>query len=778
MMKCKTLAFAAVVALAAGAASDVYPASGLRLDEMGIVTTHSREFSFSDKAAGFFYGMTGTDNWTDGNAGWNVFAKKVFTDYALFVDGEQLLRKEARTEVNPYRMCRLYKNARESFFLVDNQKVIFIELDNVKGKNVSLQLQGDNLKNGRVEDNTVVFDSEMHPGNVLRVAASKEGEVLSLQNGMISSDADCGGFILAFGSPEDSKKLVADSRANEDDWLAARKRRMQALVDDNAVETNQKDVAHGLAWIELTADELVTQQHGGWGIYAGFPWFTDFWGRDMFISMPGMILCTGQFDVARDILLSFGKYQDMDPKSETYGRVPNRLNLDGILYNTTDGTPRFVIQAYDYLRYSGDVDFIKQIYKNVKIATDASIDLYTDEKGYLTHADADTWMDAKRQSKYPCSPRGNRAVDIQALWYNQLDAAAKMADYMGKKSDAKRWREVAAKLRANFEHDFVDKATGKIYDHLNADGTPDMQLRPNTIYAHELISDMDVRMADTRTMWEHLVYPWGVSSLDQMDDQFHAWHEQWHRYHKDDAYHNGTVWLWQNGEAMARMIEFGQADVAYQLFRNMNRQALDEGAVGSLSECADAWCRPGQTWARRSGTFLQAWSNAEHIRAWSQYFLGVRPDMLAREITINPMLPKKAIKDLETSVLIGEGRLDYTYRKLNKKDAFYQFGWDGKKPVDCTLDIDCFIDQKITLNPGEEVEISVNGKLMDLTVVDATGKVVKTVRSIEQDDAKVAFKEKCDAYFKGVQFAEPTYREDLKSMSRYFNPPLDYYSVE
>ena len=81
------------------------------------------------------------------------------------------------------------------------------------------------------------------------------------------------------------------------------------------------------------------------------------------------------------------------------------------------------MQVHDYLKYTGDTAFVKEIYLSVKIATDASLRLYTDEKGYLTHADADTWMDAKRQSKYPCSPRGNRAVDVQALWYTQLTNA-------------------------------------------------------------------------------------------------------------------------------------------------------------------------------------------------------------------------------------------------------------------------------------------------------------------------------------------------------------------
>ena len=126
--------------------------------------------------------------------------------------------------------------------------------------------------------------------------------------------------------------------------MAHREARINTLLVRNHIASDSPQLDNGLKWIELTGDELITRQHGGWGIYAGLPWFTDFWARDMFISLPGLVLCTGQFDEARDIIASFAKYYDTDANSETYGRVPNRLNLDGILYNTTDGTTRFVIQ--------------------------------------------------------------------------------------------------------------------------------------------------------------------------------------------------------------------------------------------------------------------------------------------------------------------------------------------------------------------------------------------------------------------------------------------------
>lgn len=600
----------------------------------------------------------------------------------------------------------------------------------------------------------------------MRIGA-QDGSPVIVNGPLIEAGANSGGFVLTFGEDAESARLLSDAQKQWNDWILDRKDRMQKLVNSNSLMTNNDDLDKSMAWMMLTADELVTRQHGGWGIYAGFPWFTDFWGRDMFIAMPGTVLCPGQFDVAKNILLSFAKYQDLDKKSLTYGRVPNRLNLEGILYNTTDGTPRFVMQVLDYLKYTGDVAFLKSIYNNVKVATDAALDLYVDDRGYLTHADADTWMDAKRQGKYPCSPRGNRAVDIQALWFCQLESAAKIADCLGKKSDADRWRKAAEKLKGNFQKDFV--VGGQLVDHLNADGTADRQLRPNTMFAYSLIDSDSVKREDIRKIWSRLTYPWGVSSLDQMDNQFHPYHEQWHRYHKDDAYHNGTVWLWLNGMAMQRMIEFGQEDEAYKLLENMNRQALKDGAVGSLSECADAWCRPGQVWSRRSGTFLQSWSNSEQLRVWSQYFLGVRPNLLDGVLVVAPRIPSE-LNNVETTVAIGCGRLEYVFKRYDGKQ-YLSLTLSGQKSVDLSCELKEYDAVSLTLGQGKTIEIEWNSS--SLTITDGVKRL--SLQPNPEESMRVASN---NEYFDGVDFAMPCYREDLNTMSRYFNPPLDYYSVE
>ena len=615
-----------------------------RIDSLGVTVSaeENREYSYTDKKAGYWYGRTHADA-ADWYSGWNMAKKRILADYTINLDGKPLDRSEAECTVYPDRLVRKWDNAVETFRMIDNLPIIYINVE-TDAQNVSMSLDHSLLEN------------ESYPKGLSFIFfIPKEAP----DKRIMFSGIGMNDFLLIYGTEEECIALYEEFKENHQELIKQRKDRINSLVTEfNPIKSNLPELDKALDWITITMDELITEQQGN-GIYAGLPWFNEYWGRDMFISMPGACLVTGQFEVAKQILKDFIKLQDTDPESETYGRIPNRANLEGILYNTTDGTPRLVIQAFELAKYSGDTEFLEEIYPAIKMSINASIANYMDEKGYLTHADADTWMDVKRNG-IPGSPRGNRANDIQALWYEQLTAGSMIADLMDDQSSAEEWSGLAQMLAGNFEHDYCDKENSMIYDHLNADGTPDLQFRPNQLYCFDLVNDDEFKQRVTRRSWEELVYPWGVASLAQWDQQFHPQHENWHYYHKDDAYHNGTIWLWNNGMAMQRMIEYGQVDAAWELFKNMNRQALHEGAVGSLSENADAHPRDGQTWVNRSGTFLQAWSNAEHLRVWYQHFLGIRPDLLNGTIVVEPRLPSE-ITSLETSVKIGNGTLHYRY---------------------------------------------------------------------------------------------------------------------
>jgi glycogen debranching enzyme len=418
-----------------------------------------------------------------------------------------------------------------------------------------------------------------------------------------------------------------------------------------------------------------------------------------------------------------------------------------------DGTPRFVIALQDYVRYSGDRSIVAELYPAVTASIEGALANWVDDRGFLTHADNESWMDARRAGDLvPYSPRGTRANDIQALWHGQLLAGAWFARLMGDEDSARRWRQAASTLAAHFRTAFTSAGHDYLADRLRADGTADFQLRPNQLYALDLLDDPTRIARATRVAWENLVFPWGVASLAPSDPFFHPYHLAWDRYHKDEAYHNGTVWLWNNGIAMQRLIELGQVAPAWALFENMNEQALTRGVVGGLGENMDAYPHPGQSWPRLTGTYLQAWSNSEQLRVWYQYFLGVRPDIADGGVTLAPRLPA-GFGSVDFSARVGDGAIRGVYEQ---RDGVAQYDWVAEGvSFEARLDLPGFAVRAVPLRAGQRLSVTAGEKTgLEIQLVNEDG-TLSTQSMVEADAGRRARQVELDRTFEGLRFAAP-----------------------
>ncbi len=427
---------------------------------------------------------------------------------------------------------------------------------------------------------------------------------------------------------------AARLRADAFDLLAARRARLQELIDATAVTTGVARDDHALAWARVSLDNLIMDQRGP-GLYAGFYWFTTYWGRDTFISLPGACIVDGDFAMAKTLLRSFVGYQDTDPDSPRLGRIPNFVTVDQVQYAGVDGT-WWCVRAIDELwKQSGDDAFATEMAPVVFRAVEGALAKAVDDQLFLTHGDGETWMDAGGE-QHPYSPRGNRAVEVQALWHRGLRVAARLAALTGDDARASRYDDLAGRLADHFDRDFwVD---GKLVDHLNADGTPDTQLRPNGLLA-VLASPSLFNPAQRAAVTAEdapLVKPWGVQSLAESDPAFHPHHLDLAKYYYDEAYHNGDVWLWLSGawiSALNRPADgFGQT-------RMLMDEVLDEGAVGTLQEIRDGAEAAGND--EFGGATSQAWSLAELLRNAVQDYAGLKPDLTAEPpvVRVAPSLP-------------------------------------------------------------------------------------------------------------------------------------------
>ncbi|MGI4760229.1 MAG: amylo-alpha-1,6-glucosidase [Janthinobacterium lividum] len=708
----------------------------------------NRVASFTNKAAAFYCAQTHEAThpeytWFEGL---NVAKNRVFGGYDLYVDGQLLDNRLATTTVHPEKLGRQHGPAlQEELWLFDDKNLLEIDLSGAS-QPLGLQLKGDNVRLLR-QAGDVAFFSAREGNFVLAVAARRPGP-LKRQDERVETSSD--GFFIACGKDEaEALALIQDGQQHSAVLKLVRQQRLRHLLETNTFVTSSDDsLTRALRWLALTTDQLVSRQQGD-GLYAGLPWFNEYWGRDEFIALPGAVLVTGQFAIARQILLSFAKYQELDPQSKFYGRVPNRVNPSSIDYHSADGTPRFVMALLDYVRYSGDTALVRQLYPSVQASIAGALRHRTDARGYLLHEDNETWMDARDAHKVAYTPRGSRANDIQALWYQQLRAGAYFAAYVHDGASQAEWEKLAEQVKTNFARDYRDARHDYLADRLDHQGRPDFTLRPNQLFALDMLDDQAFTRQALRTAWAELVYPWGVATLARHDPQFHPYHLA-PEYHKDAAYHRGTVWPWLNGIAMQRMIEAGQVETAWQLFANANRQALTRGVVGGLSENLDAYPRPGQASPKLTGAYLQAWSNAEQLRVWYQYFLGIRPDVPNQLLTLAPRLPAE-LQELTYHFTVGPSVVAGHYRAAPTATHAYSF---NNLTTNVLVDILPFEPVRVAVRPGTTLQVAAAPQQLTIRLLDKQGKVL-AAQTAASSAARLARQRQADVVLAGVPFAQP-----------------------
>jgi len=154
-----------------------------------------------------------------------------------------------------------------------------------------------------------------------------------------------------------------------------------------------------------------------------------------------------------------------------------------------------------------------------------------------------------------------------------------------------------------------------LYDVIDVEGTAacDDKIRPNQILAVSLpycaLPPAQMRAVVERC-GQDLLTSYGLRSLSAKDPGYRGVYagDPWHR---DAAYHMGTVWAWLLGPfARAHFRVHGDARLAQSLLEPI-AQHLNAACVGSVSEIFD-----GDAPHSAKGCFAQAWSVAEILRSW------------------------------------------------------------------------------------------------------------------------------------------------------------------
>lgn len=645
-------------------AQGVIPGAQVLFDTIGIRVPSGEQAQFiaGDNIAGYYEGYTHA--YRQG-VGYRIKTATLFQDHASFVNGVlQDRNRSARSDtIQPYGHRAEYANASEELLLHSGRQALSLRVSSAQPATLSSlplwSLAAGDYTSERVGPAYLLSPKRLADDGVPRFIALTADQdfhvapaepsaraTLKLDENILApllvSAAPSRQFTvhIAFGFTrqevlEQARHLAANGSWNAE--LSTVYRRLTA----SHLWTSDVEYNRALVWAKASAGSFVVEEFGK-GIWAGLPWFRDNWGRDTFISLPGTLLVAGRFDEARAVLENFARYQKLGALSEReYGRIPNRVAAgDRIIYNTVDGTPWMLREALEYLRYSGDINYARVLLPLVREYVKGARTHWVDNEGFLTHDDADTWMDARIAGQHAWSPRGNRAVEIQALWYTALEVGARLSRLDGMLAEADEYEALAARIQANFLKRFWDGQT--MADRLHADGKRDTRLRPNQLMLVSIplspFVPEAVQAQVTKNAVSALLYPYGIASLAQDHPDFHPRHENPAHHHKDAAYHNGTVWGWNAGFTVTALSKFGYQDLAWPVTQNLAAQILHQGTRGSMSELLDA-LPDAKAQPHPSGTYAQAWSVAEFARNAYQDYLGFRPDLLNDTLQFVPALP-------------------------------------------------------------------------------------------------------------------------------------------
>jgi predicted glycogen debranching enzyme len=335
-------------------------------------------------------------------------------------------------------------------------------------------------------------------------------------------------------------------------------------------------------------------------------WFMEEWGRDTFVSLPGLLLVNGRFEEAKSIFRRFAKF-------ENNGLIPNIIKKrGGVVYNSVDASLWFMHALKRYVEYTHDAEFVNDMlpllrrivgaYKNgtcfMRFGKKQKIEM--DADGLIKSPVQATWMDADGFGRIcPVTPRNGKVVEANVLWYDDLRFLSKFdIDYTS----------LGDQVKKSFKK-FWNKDENCLYDVIEGD-PHGSAIRPNMLFAvtTDLLSKARQKQV-VSVVEKDLLTPGGLRTLSPRDSYYIGTYDTFlPSEQKDLAYHQGTAWPWLMGVYCDALNVVGKGGRIRNVIGPLVRFCL-ESKYKSLPEVfsGDYPYEPG-------GTKSQAWSVAEVLR--------------------------------------------------------------------------------------------------------------------------------------------------------------------
>ena len=355
------------------------------------------------------------------------------------------------------------------------------------------------------------------------------------------------------------------------DAAGRRRATVERLQNEAArIRTSHDRFDHWLTRSRHDLHLLLTETPEGFVPDAGIPWYVAPFGRDALISAFQAL--PFEPEIARGALRYLARHQgtvddaftDQEPGKILHeyrrGEMAACREIPFIpYYGSVDATPLYVMLAADYLKWTHDLDFAREIWPAVARALAWMEHTASGNGGgYLTYIRRSPvglinqgWKDSHDAVMHADGRLAEPPIalaEVQGYQYAALFGGALVADAIGRHDDASLFRARGRRLQERFESDFwmPDEAFYALA--LDADGAPCRVIssNPGHLLWTGIVSDSRAQIITRRLMEDDMFTGWGVRTLSSRE-----------RLYNPMSYHNGSVWPHDTSLAAAGMRAYG-----------------------------------------------------------------------------------------------------------------------------------------------------------------------------------------------------------------------------
>lgn len=426
--------------------------------------------------------------------------------------------------------------------------------------------------------------------------------------------------------------------------------------DTLRVVTPDEKLNAAFEWAKVAYDNLIVDNPDlGRGLVAGLspsgtggrPGFGWFFSGDTYMNSLSLN-SYGAFSSVKEALLFTQKWQRDDGKmAHELSQAAGYLNWFkdypyGYIHGET--TPFYIAACYDYLRMSGDIEFVKQSWPSLNKAY--AWCLTTDEDG-------DGLMDNSKAGLGALefgSLTGIRTdIYLAAAWARAAYGMERLAKAAGDPSMERTARDHYAKAQKALEAKFWDEENGRYAYAFNSDGKLVKELTPWSSVplvwgqgdpARSLLTLEKINSADLTT-------DWGVRMLSTRSALFEPLN-----------YNYGAVWPFLSGWVATALYKHDFSLQGYGLLTAAVRHTFDN-AIGDITELFSG---EQNIWPQE-GVCHQGFSSSGVVFPFIRGLLGLEGDALTGEVRFEPRFPADWSDVAVDNWKVGEETISLKYRR-------------------------------------------------------------------------------------------------------------------